>query len=93
MATYRARRRLVGKLASKHDIVGLQEDCASDAMMLALEMSDRVTNFSHSDASRGGGILILIKKAFIKHFDNVIVQPLAPGRVVRVTLFSPPALC
>ena len=42
----------MGKLASKHDIVGLQEvrGNASDAMMLALEMTDHVSYYSHCDA-------------------------------------------
>ena len=31
----------------------------------------------------------MIKEEFINNFEHVIVQPLVPGRVVRVTLFSP----
>ena len=88
VATIRARRQLMSKLAGRHDVTMLQEvrGTPSDAALLAGEMSDHVVYSSHVDAGGYGGVLVAIKKVFLERFVDILVQELAPGRILRIHL-------
>ena len=94
VATRRARRRLVGKLAERHDTVALQEvrGGASDAALFADEMREHVIYFSNG-VGRGGGVMLLVKKRFLSHSSWWAMAALL---LVTITislflLFRPPA--
>ena len=81
----------MGRLASGHDVVGLQEirGRPADVQNFAKEFPQHVIYSTHCYDIKGGGIAIMMKKSFMLNFCNILVREVAPGRVLQVHLQAP----
>ena len=80
----------MGKLLERHDVVFLQEvrGDAADSDLYARELVDHVVYTSHLIEGRHGGVMAIIKKSFLARFDDIIVQELLSGRVMRIMMIA-----